>query len=297
MSKAKKIVALIFAFALCITATFSATVAYLTDTDDDTNVFTVGNVEIEQNEKNRNGEDFEDQKIFPIVNDSTENGYHMGNNYVDKIITVTNTGSEDAYVRTYIAIPVALDDGPTTFDASVNVLHWNGASASDENAAADQNMQNAWYWTGDLNKDWPTKGDWDGYVATINGIDYNVYVATHKEILKAAYVNDAGETVAAETTAPSLLGVYLDKTVDYDNDYDNGDGTFGKYFYSKNGVKTYIDFDLSGDIEVLTVSEAVQAKGFDNAIQALNEAFGEVGDNCPFGGDVIVKFKDAMNQQ
>lgn len=274
MNKTKKIVALIFAFALCITATFGATVAYLTDTDDDTNVFTVGNVEIEQNELDRTGVGFKDQKIYPIVNDYKEDGYHMGKNYVDKIITVTNTGSEDAYVRTYIAFPAALDDGPTTFDASVNVLHWNGASASDENSAADQNMQNAWYWTGSLEEgeDWP--GVWDGYVTEINGIRYNVYVATHKEILESG-----------KTTAPSLLGVYLDKTVDYDNKEE-------KYFYSKKGVKTYIDFDLSKEITVLAVSEAVQEAGFDNALAALNEAFGEVGTYCPFGGNIVTTFSN-----
>ena len=292
MKKTSKILALALAFVLTIAGTVSMTVAYLTDTDDDTNVFTVGNVEIEQYEKTRDGKDFEDQKIYPIVNDDTNaDGYHTGNNYVDKIITVTNTGSEDAYVRTYIAFPAALDDGPTDFDASVNVLHWNGASASDNSNAADQNMQNAWYWTGSLEKDWPTEGDWDGYVTEIDGFRYNVYVATHKEILKAEVKDENGNiTTEAGTTAPSLLGVYLDKTVDYDNDYENEDGTFGKYFYSKKGTKTYIDFDLSGDIVVLAVSEAVQAKGFDNAIQALNEAFGEVGTYCPFGGTILGQY-------
>lgn len=292
MKKTNKILALALAFVLTIAGTVSMTVAYLTDTDDDTNVFTVGNVEIEQYEKTRDGKDFEDQKIYPIVNDDTNaDGYHTGNNYVDKIITVENTGSEDAYVRTYIAFPAALDDGPSDFDASVNVLHWNGASASDDSKAADQNMENAWYWTGNLEKDWPTKDDWDGYVTEIDGVKYNVYVATHKEILKAEVKDESGKvTTAAGITAPSLLGIYLDKTVDYDNDYDNEDGTFGKYFYMKKGVKTYIDFDLSGDIEVFAVSEAVQAKGFDNAIQALNEAFGEVGTYCPFGGTVLGKY-------
>ena len=287
MSKTKKIIALIFASALCITATYGATVAYLTDTDDDTNVFTVGNVEIEQYEKDRNGNEvsFDESagtKLYPIVNDAKDtNGYHTGNNYVDKIVTVENTGSEDAYIRTYIAFPAALDDGPTTFDASKNILHWNGASASDTFGAANGlgTIENDWYWTGDFaeGNDWP--GVWDGYVTTIDGVQYNVYVATHKSIV-----------TPGETTAPSLFGVYLDKGVDYDHD---------KGYYTINGEE--IKYDLSGAVNILVISEAVQAQGFEDsnengspADDALNEAFGVVGTYCPFGGKDFKHFKDCQ---
>ena len=285
MSKTKKIVALVFAFALCITATFGATVAYLTDTDDDTNVFTVGNVEIEQYEKDRNGNEvsFDESagtKLYPIVNDAKDaNGYHTGNNYVDKIVTVKNTGTEDAYIRTYIAIPAALDDGPTTFDASKNILHWNGASASYEFGVANWGgtIKNDWYWTGDFaeGNDWP--GVWDGYVTTIDNVPYNVYVATHKSIIEPDAI-----------TAPSLFGVYLDKGVDYDHENE---------WYTINGEK--INYDLSGAVNILVISEAVQAQGFEDsnengspADDALNEAFGKVGTYCPFGGTDYKHFKD-----
>ncbi len=262
---------LLVAVALCMVAIlgFGGTLAYLTDTDNATNVFTVGNVKIEQYEKDRNGADYVDnQHIFPIVDDGKdENGYHTGANYIDKIVTVKNTGTENAYVRTYIAIPAELDDGPTTFDASANILHWNGASANDSFGLANLGNDNDWYWTPSLSKDWPTTGDWNGYVMTLGGVTYNVYVATHDSFL-----------IPGETTAPCLYGVYLDKKVDCD---DVG------YCYYENGVRKAINFDLSQPFNVLVMTEAVQAEGFDNAIHALDSAFEAVGTHCPFGGTII----------
>lgn len=266
---------LLVALSLCMVAILAmgGTLAYLTDTDSQTNTFTVGKVVIIQNEKDRDGNAFQDQKLWPIVDDSKdENGYHIGKNYVDKIVTVTvNSNSEPTYLRTYIAIPAALDDGPTTFDASQNIVHWNAASASDESVAADSPIQNDWYWTPSLSQDWP--GEWNGYVATIDGVDYNVYVATHKSIVNPGV-----------TTAPSLLGVYLDKKVNCD---DTG------YFYIDENTKARVNIDsVLANFKILVATEAVQADGFDeltgidNAIYALDSAFGYVGEHCPFNGTI-----------
>ena len=134
MSK-KKIVTLCLAAMLVVTAIAGASLAYLTDTDDATNTFTVGNVKIELIEKQRNedGSDLEDfdqnKKLFPIVGsaqgEKDEFGMPTAKNYVDKMVTVENTGSEDAYIRAYFAIPSALDNGYETFNAGLNVLHFN----------------------------------------------------------------------------------------------------------------------------------------------------------------------------
>jgi len=275
---------MLVALSLCMVAILAmgSTLAYLTDTDNRINTFTVGKVDIEQNEKDRNGNEFKDQKIYPVVDDegAGDDGYHHGKNYVDKIVTVTvDEDSEPAYVRTYIAIPADLDDGPETFDAGANILHWNGASANDKKDAYNTGTvgDNDWYWTPSFGDDWPNDTEWNGYQMTIGegetAIRYNVYVATHKSIV----ANGA-------TTAPSLMGVYLDRKVNCDAN--------GKYFYIDEDTKERVDinFDLSGDIEVLVATEAVQAKGFDElgradaAIYALDSAFGYVGDHCPFGG-------------
>lgn len=274
----KKLLALCLCVAMGATAIAGGTLAYFTDTDEKTNTFVAGNVEIVQNEKDRNGVDFvDDQALLPIVDDAKDaNGYHTGGNYIDKIVTVTNTGSEEAFIRTHIAFPAALDDGPTAFDASKNILHWNGASASDTNGAANWggDIENDWYFGTSTATDWPsadnaeeTNKGWNFYQATVNDVVYNVYVATHGVAVKSG-----------ETTAPSLLGVYLDAKVDYNND-------LGEYVLATD-PNTAIGFDID-ETEILIISEAVQADGFDStdsnvAFYALDKAFGEIGTYCPF---------------
>ena len=74
----------------------TGTMAYLTDTDSDVNVMVMGNVDIEQHENDRDGNEFEqNQTLLPIVGsaaDKDENGYPAPDNYIDKIVTVENTG-------------------------------------------------------------------------------------------------------------------------------------------------------------------------------------------------------------
>lgn len=274
----RKIVLL--AVALCMAAILGmgSTLAYLTDTDNATNVFTVGNVQIEQYEKDRNGNDFvDDQKLLPIVDDKKDsNGYHTGGNYIDKIVTVKNTGTEPAFLRTYIAFPANLDNGPTTYDPMKNILHWNGASANDSFGLANQNMDNDWYWSKDFTTDYPAAGSnaWNGYTTTVDGVLYNVYIATHKTaVAKGA------------TTAPNLYGVYLDKGVDFLKKNDNGQDVY----VDQNGN----EFIYPASVEVLVMSLGVQSEGWldtngngSAADEAFDEAFGKVGEYCPFGGTI-----------
>lgn len=265
----KKILTLALAAIVAVTAIAGASFAYLTDTDKATNTFTMGNVKIEQYEKDRNGDDFVNgQKLLPIVGDNIDalTGYHTGTNYIDKIVTVKNTGSESAYIRTHIAIPAALDAGPYNYNASAKVLHWNGASANDTFSAANPSglLDNDWYWGKSTANAWPANSsDYNCYQQTINNVLYNVYVVTH------------GTAVASgKTTAPSLLGLYLDKGVDYN-------ATTGKYFIVNNGQTK--EFTLTADnTKILVLSEAVQVSGWNSAFTALDEAFGTVGSYNPW---------------
>ena len=197
----KKLLSLCLVLALALTA-IGGTLAYFTDTDTENNVFTVGGVKIQLIERQRNDDStalvpFEDGKILmPIVGSAQGNketvdgveGLPTAENYVDKIITVENTGTSDAYMKVYIAIPAALDD---VNDASKNILHFNTTVASSG------------------------EGQW---LATelvipgfeINGIDYNVYSRTYSSVV----------TAGASTATPAFIGFYLDKGVDMN---DNGD--------------------------------------------------------------------------
>lgn len=270
MSK-RKILVLALTIAMAAILAIGGTLAYFTDMDADTNVFTVGNVKIEQIEKQRKEdedgekttelEDFEqNKKLLPIVGsaqgEKDELGLPTAENYVDKIVTVKNNGTEAAWVRTYFAIPSALDDGYDTFNAGMNVLHFNfGSKMVDGKAVTTQG--NEWTWK-------QANGKWNYFETTIDGIAYNVYFADYYQPLEAN-----------ATTEQFVQGVYLDKSFDYDAEA--GYSAFGKALtvdaaWDWNSVKC----------PVKTV--AVQAAGFADANAAVTEAFG--AQYNPWGGTV-----------
>ena len=255
----KKIVALCLCVALAVVAVGGATLAYFTDTDEATNTFTAGGVKIEliEQQVNEDGtelEDFEqDQVLMPIVGSAQgakdQFGQPVAENYIDKIVTIENTGKSDAYVRAYYAIPSPLDDGYETFNAGLNVLHFNFGNANGASTYGNQ-----WNWKHD--------GKWNYFETTIDGIAYNVYYADYYQALPAG-----------ETTEQFVSGVYLDANVDMNEQ--------GQYTIIRNGVASVIEgFDGSAKCPVYAV--AVQAEGFDDAAAAVDAAFG--ANYNPFGG-------------
>ena len=257
----KKIVALCLCVALAVVAIGGATLAYFTDTDQEINTFTAGGVTIDliEQQVNKDGtalEDFkQEQVLMPIVGsaqgEKDDLGQPVAANYVDKIVTIQNTGKSDAYVRAYFAIPSALDDGYETFNAGANVLHFNFGN---EDGASTYGVQ--WIWK---------HGDkWNYFETTIGGVAYNVYYADYYQPL-----------AAGATTEQFVSGVYLDKSFNQQD---------GKYYAFGEEI------DLSGlisDDGELTVkcpvkAVAVQAAGFDTVDAAITEAFG--ANYNPFGG-------------
>lgn len=114
----KKITALFLCVALAAIAIVGASLAYFTDTDNETNTFAVGNVKIDliEQERGENGlQPFtQGKKLSPIVGsaqgEKDELGMPTAKNYVDKMVTVRNTGSEKAYIRAWAEkIPISLD--------------------------------------------------------------------------------------------------------------------------------------------------------------------------------------------
>ena len=190
----KKIMALCLIVCLLATAVVGGTLAYFTDTDDATNVMALGNVSIEQNEEQLTNEGalepFEQNKdLFPMVDNRVTgdpaivDGYFNGKmaNVIDKIVTVTNDGSEDAYVRTILAFETAkeykegtsevLRDGKTIFDTYIGTL-------------GDFEL---------LNRD----------TVVINGVEYVLAVCVYENAL-----------AAGEKSAPSLKQFFLSPEAD-----------------------------------------------------------------------------------
>ena len=257
----KKIVSL--ALAVCLIAIAAVgTLAYFTDKDAATNTFTAGGVKIDliEQQVNEAGTELEafeqNQVLMPIVGsaqgEKDDFGQPVAANYVDKIVTIQNTGKSAAYVRAYFAIPAALDNGYETFNAGANILHFNfGNVKTDNGLVSTEGVQ--WNWT--------HGNKWNYFETTIDNVAYNVYFADYYQALPAG-----------ETTEQFVSGVYLDSHVDMDAQ--------GNYIDTR-----FPNADLSilkGTVNCPVYAVAVQAAGFKSADAAVTAALG--ANYNPFGG-------------
>lgn len=283
----KRILTIALVAALLATC-FAGTYAYLTDTDEAVNTFTMGNVKIVQNEYERvvdeNGvktaelQKFtNEQKVFPAVYELkdvngnnidparanlTVNGstFSIRNfpNYVDKMVTVENKGNSDAYVRVIIAVPVIPNDSDADNDVSQSWLHWNAISDSDTQAP------NGWYYGTTQNQQEYPENYSDHYIihnVEIDGKLYDLTVATNVNAL-----------APGKETAPCMTGFYLDNDLNCD---ENGwfmpcDDEDGKFYI------TEANEDMVAEHCILVATQAVQAKGFSSVWEAFLNSFGEI---------------------
>ena len=258
----KKVLAWLLVLSLTAAVSIGATLAYLTDTDEDVNVMTLGKVKIDQLEYERvddeasnedaDVQEFHDNKpLYPAV---TEDGFdytpgdtnvdwtRIGkdgytsdiwdptkiNNELDKMVFVKNKGDYNAYVRSVIAF----EANGYTVNEFKELFHLN---LNDED----------WTW------------DWLDTTVAIPGEDgtttnYVIAVATYNEILEPG-----------ELTEISLSQIALDSIADN------------------------ADIEGFGDTyQILVKSQAIQADGFEDPDTALNEGFGEItAENLPFETD------------
>ena len=270
---------MVIALVMSLTMATAGTMAYLTDTDADKNTMTLGKVEIVQNEhqraKDENGdyktdtidgknsyvlEAFKNDKpLLPTTElkaDGTPDNHGAGPyddttvimsqigsyggvqvfkspNAQDKIVTVTNTGRTDAYVRTIIAYEVG---------AATENLPNRSARYTDKND--------------DLSAPWFRNilGN-----VVINGNTYLVceYVYHGAKLSDGTIRHKNGILPAGDTTYPSLMQVYLPAK-------------------ATNEDVEKLDGNNNGKYDILVLSQAVQADGFDDAATALKAGFGEV---------------------
>lgn len=198
----KKILSICLVAVIAVMAITGASLAYLTDTDAEDNVFTVGNVKIDLTEN------FNESlaHLIPATGSAQAGTLENG---ITKEVFVTNTGSEKAYVRVHIAVPAILDDGNPSFDAGKNVLHFN---YDDTNIG-----EGKWDWSNATGA--PYEGNWNFYTTKINNIDYNVYVVTHEK-----------ELAKDEKTVSAMSQVYLDSKVT-NEDIDRIKGILGEQWH------------------------------------------------------------------
>ena len=250
----KKLVAFMLVISMLAVAVVGGTLAYFTDEDYAENVMTIGNVDIEQTEWQRDGEggfeEFEQNKLLmPGVYDSVSASKQVyfndedtlniadGNawcdfwdaegtvpteNAVDKIVVVKNTGDNDVFYRTLVAIETTEAVGTKVVDGDYShdvIYNFNS------NNRFDRILHE---------------------VVTINGQNYAIIEFQYNVVLEPG-----------EMSRPSLLQFMLSKDM------------------TQEDVAGY-----NGSLEVLCLSQAVQADGFNgDAAAALEAAYGDVMEN------------------
>ena len=271
---------------LAAALSISGTMAYLTATDSDVNVMTTGNIKIAQNEyeydydKGEFVEFQQDKLALPAVFDNGEktapvaameedgktakkvelNGKEMtywsntkNANIIDKYITVKNNGNMDIYFRTILAVEIGNINMNSANAGADRTRYFRTMSNYDDS----ENLNNPeWDYVrkyllendvldtsvGTWKNDDPNNENKKIATVEINGQNYMFLVFTHKTALEKG-----------TKSAPSLRQLCL------------GHGINAKQIES-----------LGPTWNVIALSQAVQASGFDSADVALDLGFGEV---------------------
>ena len=239
----KKILVLCLVVALAVTAVVGGTLAYFTDTDNETNTFTTGKVDITLNETFT-----QESKLLPGKD-------------IAKIVNVTNN-EEDAYVRLHIAFPADTiyygNDGVQEYN---NLVHFNQKYAS--------LVAGEWNWTPTAagatydaaHPGYPGNGtNYNTYTTTIGGVEYRVFVVTYMTRLEKG----------AHTNTDAIFQVYLDKYADTDD----GVTYTAPANKADGGYRTAAMSSNLNNYKILIVAEGCQAEGFNDPYTALNTSFG-----------------------
>lgn len=159
----KKTLAILLAMALLCIMAVGTTLTYFTDHAGQANIMTVGEVKIEQIEQQRDGDAYKafdpnSTKLYPYTGKGDKVGGWLKTteNAVDKIVTVKNTGSEDAFIRTLIAFEAVESNDPVV----------SGAILVNYNQADGVGI-------------WKSEGSFTNN----SGVTYFVYSFTYKEAL------------------------------------------------------------------------------------------------------------------
>ncbi len=273
----RKIIALCLIVAMLGVAVIGGTMAYFTDSAEAVNVMTIGSVKIEQHEYERvvdangqyvmvksekyNAEGYKLQEFTqakplvpavgeikgygtPVYFDQLGKGASGGqqvldglNNVVDKFVLVENTGRSDAYVRTIIAFEIGTCE--------------NAMFAGDKYDANGNKIPQLIMTSSADDAVWLQN---DIGAVEIDGNDYYVveYVYAGSDTRHVGGILPAGEF-----TYNNLAQLYLRKE-------------------ATNEDAEKIDGNKNGTYDILVLSQAVQASGFESAEKALDEAFGDV---------------------
>lgn len=256
------------------------TVAYLQDDDSDVNVMTLGNVKIEQHEYERKVDadgnyktatidgvtsyelkDFTQGKpLLPATEiDANGNPYNFGagdwDNTVVRMTQVGSYGGMQVFTSKNAQDKFVTVENTGKTDAYVRTL------VAVECGSTDGSLVGTSYhstWTKNVIG-----------VITIDGNNYYLieYVYAGGNLSDGSWRHENGILPAGDTSYPNLSQVYISAA-------------------ATNEDMEKIDGNGNGTLDILVVSQAVQAAGFDSADAALNAGFGDITTtNHPWAGE------------
>ncbi len=303
--KLKKVLLMSLSLVLVAAIAIGATLAYLTSTDSDVNVMTLGNVSIAQHEYERvvnadgsfatttvDGQtsyvlkDFEQGKdLLPIVGDPNEPGDSPA--YAGWDETIVRMTQVDSYGNMQVFAGKNAQDKFVTVENTGKYAAYVRTLVAIENGTGDANLIGISSRAVSADKADASTAPWvSDYLGkiTIDGNTYGLYEYVYRGASDVnRHVN--GVLPAGDTTYPSLCQVYLkSKTTNEDCEA--------------------LDGNDNGTLDILVLSQAVQSEGFTDAKTALDTAFGTSAEKAAewFSGTkvpVIVdkdSIKDALDE-
>lgn len=274
MSKMKKVLLMCTAYVLVAALAIGGTIAYLQDTDSDVNVMTLGNVSIAQHEYQRATNDdgsyktgtidnvtsyvleaFEQAKpLLPIVGDPSASSVGWDNTVV-RMTQVDSYGSMQVFAGKNAQDKFVTVENTGKTDAYIRTIVAIEVGSTDGSLIGTS-----------LHSTWKSK---DVGTISIDGRNYMVieYAYVGGQLSDGSWRHEGGILPAGDTSYPNLSQVYL-KSV------------------ATNEDMAAIDGNGNGTLDILVLSQAVQAAGFADAKTALDTAFGKSSENAAkwFGG-------------
>jgi len=177
--------------------------------------------------------------------------FSLDNNAVDKIVTVTNDGNNEAYIRTLFAfeVPVA----PANFNGDkLNGEYIDIVNVDPYLYTVFETGLDGAQFTHPKNED----GSYVMYTETVIDEQGQPYEVAY--LLAEYYYANESKLAAGTTSHPSMTQIYM----------------------SANATNEDAEFVVGedGDYNILVLSQGVQTVGFTSAKEALDEAFGVVND-------------------
>lgn len=260
----------VISLGLVASVAIAGTAAYLTDTDEDKNVMTLGKVEIDQKEYER-VQDADGNYTTSTIDGKTSYELKLFDDETKEkpllpVVGDPNKGEAGWDATTVRMTQVGSYGGMQVFDSNnvqdkfVTVTNTGASDAYVRTLVAFE------YGEADPNLDprlvrmsnhitWKSRSIG---IVKVNGENYDLYEFEYLggELSDGSWRHKGGLLPAGETSYPNLSQVYLGSE-------------------ATNEDVDALDANDDGKLNILVFSQAVQAAGFDDAKTALDKAFGE----------------------